>query len=276
MTAGRRVVVALVLAAVSAAFVFAASGTEPTTVPATPLTNEDIVRMLAAGRSEAEVVAAIDARAEAFDVTDDMVDELTRAGVSAPILAAMKRKHGEVAPAAASPEVAGRRRVHLVVSLNAHAPGSRTLKTPSFAGEDLKVRLMLPKDNDQRAVKDLAVFLACVSAEHVPDLWRSKTPLGRDMVSVARHEMLAFIPGDTPPGQPPRLVVPPRIEADVDGDEEHDLVLGIAARIGDHWMQLSSARLAHVAIAPVSKPLTGRLEHVGHEFDFKVELTAPR
>jgi hypothetical protein len=252
------------------------AGNETANPPAAPLTNEDIVRMVAAGEPDRDIVAAIASRAEAFDLSDDMVDELKLAGVSAPILAAMRQKRSESAPPSPPPERPARGSVPLVVTLNAGGAGSRTLKTPAWADEEWKARLMLPKENDQRVVKDLAIFLACGSAEHIPDLWRSKSPLGQDMVSVARHEMLVFVPGETPAGQTPRLTLPARIEASVDGNETHDIILGVAARIGDRWMQLAAERLPNVTVSADSKPLAGRIKRVGREFDFEVELTAGR
>lgn len=272
MIAGGRFLCAL---AVAALIVPASGETAGVTATAGPLTNEDIVRMVAAGTAESAIVAAIAARDETFDVSDDMVDELTLAGVSAPILAAMKRRHGQNAPVAPPKDRPALSRLPLIVTLSTRVAGFRTLKAPAFADEDLKTRLLLPKDNDRRAVKDLAIFLACESPEHIPDLWRSKTPLGRDMVSVVRHQMLAFVPGESPQGSAPRLAVPARIEADVDGTEPHDIVLGLAALIGDRWMQLASARASKVTTSVGSKPLIGRVDHVGNGFEFKVELAAP-
>jgi len=164
----------------------------------------------------------------------------------------------------------------LVVTLNASGSGPRSIRVPGWADEDTKARLHLPKENEQREVKDLAVFLACASPEHIPDLWRSKTPLGRDMVAVSRHEMLAFVAGDTPAGKAPRLALPARLEAEVDDAEPHDLVLGVAARIGDRWMQLAVGVLPKISIGAGSKPLIGRIERAGHGFDFRIELKAPR
>jgi hypothetical protein len=235
------------------------------------LTNEDIVRMVASGSPESAVLDAIRTHAEAFDLTTDMVEELKLAGVSPAIIAAMRQKHAESAPPPPSVERPARGKVPLLVTLN----GGTTIKVPAWADEDAKEKLRLPKENDQREVKDLAVFLGCVTSEHVPDLWRSKTPLGRDMSFVARHELLAFAPGDTPAGKPPRLTIPARLEAEVDDSEPHDLVLGVAARIGDRWIQLGSTVLKKVTIAAGQKPLTGRIEHVGHAFEFKVTLSAP-
>jgi len=252
------------------------AGPDAATVSEAPLTNEDIVRMVASGTPEPEIREAIRTRKETFDLTDEMVDELKLAGVSAGTVAAMVKRHAELAPPVAPPERESPDRVRLVVSLNARGSGSRTLKVPAWANEDAKAALRLPKETDQREVKDLAVFLSCTTAEHVPELWRSKSPLGRDMSFVARHQMLAFVPGDTPVGKEPRLVLPAQLEAEVDGEEPHDFVLGIAARIGDRWIQLGAGVLKKTAITPGQKPLLGRIDHVGKGFSFKIELSAPR
>ena len=267
MNAMRRVLAAWLLGLTVA---FAATPQEP------PLTNEDIVRMVASGTSEDDVRKAIHSHEEAFDLSSEMVDELRVAGVPAAIVAAMAQRHAESAPPAAPAERESRGRVPLVVSVNGGGGGSRTVHVPAWADEDAKEALNLPKETDQREVKDLAVFLACISPEHVPDLWRSKSPLGRDMNAVTRHEMLAFVAGDTPSGKSPRLVLPARLEAEVDDSEPHDLVLGIAARIGDRWIQLGAAVLKKTTIGAGGKPLSGRVEHVGRGFAFKIELSAPR
>ena len=237
-----------------------------------PLTNEDIVRLVASGAPDRETIETIRSRTEAFDLSNEMIEELKLAGVSEAIVSAMRQRHAELAPAAVAAARPTRGRVPVVVALG----GSRTLKAPAWADEDAKARFQLPKENDQRQVKDLAVFFACVTSEHVPDLWRSKTPLGRDMNSVVRHEMLAFAVGDTPAGKPPRITLPAKLEADVEDGVPHDFVLGIAARIGDRWIQLAFKRLSKVTIEAGSKPLTGRIDHRGHGFDFTVELSGPR
>jgi hypothetical protein len=244
--------------------------------PLPPLTNEDIVRMVAGGTPEQEILESIRERQEAFDLNDDMVEELKVAGVPASVVAAMRSKRAESAPAPPPPARPKAGHTTLVVSLNPGGTGVRTLRLPAWADEDVKERLKLPKETDQRQVKDVAVFLACTSTEHVPDLWRSKTPLGRDMVSVVRHEMLVFVAGDTPEGKSPRVTLPARIEADVDATEPHNLVLGVAARIGDRWLQVASGALPKATIVPGQKPIVGRIERSGGGFGFNVELTAPK
>ena len=240
------------------------------------LTNEDIVRMIASGTPEDDVRQAIRSHEEAFDLSGDMIDELKLAGVPAAIVAAMVSRHAENAPPVATTKRASQGRATLIVSLNGGGGGSRTVRVPAWADENAKAALKLPKENNQREVKDLAVFLACASPEHVPELWRSKSPLGRDLSFVTRHEMLAFLAGDTPAGKPPRLALPPRLEAEVDDSEPHDFVLGIAARIGDRWVQLGAAVLKQTTIGPGGKPLSGHIDHVGRGFAFKIELSAPR
>jgi len=272
---------ALALAAAWLAVGFAAGGApDPSPAPAAsdapaaPMTNEDVVRMAAAGTPEREIVRAIQARPEAFDLATDMLDELRLAGVPASVIAAMQRRHAESAPATPPPERTLRGRAHLTVTLNASGLAPRTLKAPRFADEDAKERLKLAKENEQREVKDLGVFLACVTAEHVPDLWRSKSPLGRDMASVPRHEILAFVAGDTPAGQAPRLTLPDRIEADVDDSDPHDLVLGVAARIGDHWVMVGIAKLAKVTVGPPGATLVGHITRGLVPMNFSVKLEA--
>lgn len=266
MTALRAVLPAVVLGAMVA---LAAD-------PQPPLTNEDVVRMVAAGIPEQEIVESIRNRLEAFDLTEEMVSELSLAGVPAPIVAAMRQRHAELAPAPPPVPPPKSGRAPLVVRINPGAAGARTIRAPKWANEDAKQRFQLPKETDQREVKDLAVFLACISSDHVPDLWRSKSPLGRDMSSVTRHEMLAFVAGDTPAGKAPRLDLPEHLSAEVDETEPHDLVLGVAARIGDRWIQLAVGRLAKASVVPGQKPLIGRIGHRGSGFDFTAELKAER
>ncbi len=261
----------LAIVAAACAFVLLARA-----APETPLTNEDIVRMVAAGTGERDILLTIASRPEAFDLSDDMIDELKTAGVSSAIVTAMKRRHAELSPSPPPAPPDDTRKAPVVVTLNAGTSGSRTLKLPKWADEDVMARFSLPKENDQRAVGDIAVFVACVTAEHVPDLWRSKSPLGRDMTGLMRHEMLAFVPGETPSGTDPRLVLPEKLEARVEAGDSHDLVLGVAARIGDHWIQIAASKPAKVAVTPDSKPVAGRIHQTGKTFNFKVELDAPK
>ena len=240
--------------------------------PASPLTNEDIVRLVVGGTPQAEILETIAARPAAFDLSDDMVAELKLAGVPDAVLAAMRARQTETAPAPA-PERPRRGMVKLEVALS----GPETLTAPKRASGALVENLRLPAADDARAVHDLAIFLACATPEHVPDLWRSKTPLGRDLEGTPRHEMLRFQAGDTADGAKPALKLPATIDAEVDDIEAHDLVLGIAARIGDRWRVLALARRPKVkseAGAPLR--LIGKITPGGAPFAFRVELAPQR
>ena len=260
--------VALVLVAFGAAL-----AAEP--APATPpLADEDIVKMVAAGTPEAEILERIASQPGTYDLSDEMLPELRLAGVTPAILAAMRARAVKDTPAPPPPERAPRGTAHLVVTLNGgHA---KTLTVPAWADEDVKGRLHLGKEQDDRTVKDLAVFLSCTTSEHIPDLWREKTPLGRDMASAFRHEMLTFVTGDTPAGKKPHLTLPATLEADVDELEPHDLILGIAARIGDRWMLLSAGSLAKVKVEGQGVRLEGTIgKAAAQAFAFQVKLAPP-
>ncbi|HEX4825713.1 MAG TPA: hypothetical protein VFV19_15530 [Candidatus Polarisedimenticolaceae bacterium] len=240
-----------------------------------PMTNEDVVRMVAAGAAEAAILDEVRSRPAAFDVSDDMVDELKVAGVPPAVITAMKARAREAAPPPPPPPVRPPRgTVHLVVAVNGRSP--KTLKAPAFADEELKHRLQLAKENEEREVKDLAVFLACTTAEHVPDQWRQKSPLGRDMTNAFRHEMLAFVPGDTPAGKKPKLTLPETLEADVDDVEPHALVVGVAARIGDRWMVLALSTPVKVTPEKDAAPLDATIGGAGADFAFKAALAAKK
>jgi len=235
-----------------------------------PLTNEEIVRRVAEGETEASLLESIRTRPPAFALDDEMIEELSLAGVPGSVIAAMKAREAELSPALPPPERLRPGRVRLIVELD-----RRTLRVPDYANEDLKDRLDLPKEVASRRVDDLAVFLACGSAVHIPDQWRSKTPLGRDLTGAPRHEMLAFVAGDTPSGSSPRLKLPDRIEAEVDDLEPHDLILGVAARIGDRWVLLASARLEKRKVAADDAPLAARIKPAGAPFTFEVAWRVP-
>jgi hypothetical protein len=272
----RRRFLALSIAALAAAWLVTAPAViratdEPTAAP--PLGNEEVVRMVAGGTAESDILEAIRSRPPAFDVSEDMLAELKLAGVPPAVIAAMKAREAQVAPQEPPPERHRAGTARLVVELS--RLGAHTLHAPAYADEDVKHRLHLSKELADREVRDLAIFLACTTAEHVPDLWRQKSPLGRDMNLTVRHEMLAFVAGDTPAGKKPRLELPARLEADVDDTEPHDLVLGVAALVGDRWMQVSAGTLTHAKVAPGSKPLTGRISATPESLVFTVALTAP-
>lgn len=263
MTARATLALLLTLAALAAAA--AAPAGDPSA--ATPMTDEDVVRMFAAGSSVEAILDAIRERPGHYDLSDEMVIELRRAGIPDSVIAAMRAR--QPAPPVA-PEADRPRRGSVRVAVRFH--GARTLHVPDYADEDLKDRLSLPKDVPMRAVKDLAVYVACTTPEHAPDLWRSKTPLGRDMVATPRHRMLAFVAGDTPEGKSPKLAVPRSVDVDLDDVEPHDLVAGIAARIGDRWYTIALSKPVKVAVDKGAPSLEAHVRKGAGPFAFEVSL----
>jgi len=122
------------------------------------MTNEDVVRLVAAGTPESEILDAIRTKPAAFDVSEEMIQELRLAGVPDSVVAAMKAR--TTPPPAPAPDRPPRGTAAVAVALS----GTKTLKCPAFADEDVKARLHLPKEIEERQVKDLAIFLACTTA----------------------------------------------------------------------------------------------------------------
>lgn len=227
-------------------------------LPARPmLTDEDVVRMVVSGMPEAEIVRRIEAARVEFDLGDEMVDELALAGVSPALLEAMRRRqaelHADPAATETPPEADATAATGLRIRLNPE--WKRTLESPR---PELRLREVIAPDAAERLklrdgtrFTDLAIVLACLTADHVPDHWRSQSPLGRDFVSMPRHRLLAFIPGATPveAGRSRRggkaailrLEIPAAIEAVAKPGVAHDLLLGVAARAGERYLLLARA-----------------------------------
>ena len=135
---------------------------------------------------------------------------------------------------------------------------------------------------DERVFTDIAIYLACVTPYHVPDHWRSKTPMGRDFHSMPRHKMLAFVPGaewekagffkklgmslpgvdssgsggtassSLTSGKPKsgtlEYPIPAVVEVGLKPGEPHDLLLGIAVKVKERFYRLTDAVLEEVAV----------------------------
>jgi len=264
---------AVLLAVVALSAAADVSAIEPS--PARPLLNDDVVRLLVAGVPPAEVIARIRSADTAFDLSDDMKQELRLAGVPGEVLSAMSARQAEVdraraiakPPDAAAPAPPAEGKTALVVTVR-FAPGgdgAADLVFPARLDEATAKALQVGPSDDERKVTDLAVFLACRTQDHVPDQWRMKSPLGRDFVSVPRHQILDFKPGASrvpaskappgwklpsppggrPPGPEPEVLVlklPLELRADVEPGVVHDLIVGVAARVGERFLEIVEAR----------------------------------
>jgi hypothetical protein len=248
-----------------------------------PMTDEDVVRMLVTGVPTGEILETIRTSPTAFDLSDEMVQELRTAGVSESIIDAMRARQAEQdapeeteVPAEAAPPEEGRARI--TVHIGPHDPDReepRRLRFPAVAPEPLQESLELGPAPEDRMITGGAIFLACTNPTHVPDHWRRHSPLGRDFISMPRHRMLSFLPGgeavsgsktvrvaetalgvltndpDALRGSVEErewvdLELPESVAAETEAGEVHDLLLGVALEIGGRFYLIRGAPVEEV------------------------------
>jgi hypothetical protein len=234
---------------------------------AAPLTEEDVVRLFVAGVPIPKILAEIDGREVAFTLDAEMLGELRAAGLPESLLTAMLERQAQTAAPQAEPvepaPVAAR--FHPLTVLLALEPAM----TPPV--------LRTATEAPGARIDDVALFLACVSPTHVPDQWRSHSPLGRDFDSMARHEMLSFVSGARPrPGHDAQLEldIPAQLEVALEPGTEHDLWLGIAVRIDGRFQHLTHAAWDDLLLeaprslrATLSQGRSGRLDQLALRFE---------
>jgi hypothetical protein len=272
---------------------------EPAAAPgqAPPLSESDVVRMLAAGESEDAILRVLHERPVSFDLSDEMLVELKRAGVSERLLTAMTARQIEMQakpPLTIDEVIAEAAPGHAVVTI-AFEPGDgdAALYLPTVAGKDLAERLQLQALPEDRRISDLALFVACRTKAHVPGLWRSSSPLGRDFVSMPPHQILAFESGarrvareEVPEGiraahpaeAPPewlRFDVPREIQAQVATASTHDLLVGIAALVGDHYLALALEKANEVSASSALRIPAAVRDGGGHGQPFEIRVDPP-
>ncbi len=211
------------------------------------VTNVDVVRMTASGIPEKEIIRAIlEAPATAFDLDREVLQEMRMVGVSEAVIDAMKRAQKK-RPASGVP---------------AQAPGQAAaarleLRFEGDPNADAMTRtaVYFAADPNDTAIS-MIFFVVCVEPTHVPDFWRTKSPLPEGS---PRHAMLwsheASSPYETKRGLKNlplvSLDVPREVSVDVSdsvgsGDARHILSIGLLARPakGDTWLLASEeARL---------------------------------
>jgi hypothetical protein len=295
---------AVLLAVVLVAAVAAGASTAlPEKGTGNPLRNEDVVRMLVGGRPAKDVIATIRSAEVAFELSDEMAQELRLAGVPADVLAAMAARQAEVdqASAPAKPPdatvpaaAAGKTAIVVALRPDAARGETKSLLFPTRLDDAAARALQVGPSDEERTVTDLAVFLACRTADHVPDQWRPKSPLGSDFVSVARHEMLDFRPGATslprgkapagwsppaPRGAPKQalpdllaLALPLELRGEVEPGVAHDLVVGVAIRVGDRYLEAAEVRKDGVVPGPLGLSLAVIVDEHGGDGRVTIEL----
>ena len=246
------------------------------------LHNEDVVRMMVAGSPVSTIREAIESRDVDFDLSEEMQDELRLAGIPESLLKAMRARQDNIEKkraAALAPSPAPALESALRVKLETESP---FLLVPDRLSDDQARALQLGSTAGERLVTGAAFFLACRSPEHVPGHWRSASPLGRDFVSMPRHQMLDFrqggteiAAGGTPDGIHTfvsdraeeageggllRLDVPVELRAELASGTTHDLVVGIAVRVGDRFLAIAQVRkdgvIAGIDIPPLEAEVT--------------------
>jgi hypothetical protein len=172
----------------------AASGPAVAPAPA-PMTNEDIVRLVVNGTSEAAILREIARRPPLFDLEPGVVTELENVGVGRGIIEAMRRRMLEAGPppaaGAAAPSGAATTEDQGAVILK-FAPAPKGAAPPEvFAIMARPKNAPRADDGEVGLTSELALVLICTTSTHVPDHWDTRTPL----VGAPRHEMLLFRPG---------------------------------------------------------------------------------
>ena len=214
-----------------------------------PMTDEEVVRMFAAGRTTEEIISEIERRQPDFDLSPEMLEELRNVRLPEAVLQTMiarqAEKRQEEQAALELQEAASRPR--LLLRLNPDEQQGATVSVVRRVDPQLAAEWELGNAPEDRVIADLALFVACLKGDHVPDQWRSKSPLGRDFFSpMPRHELLVFVstaPGEGAAGQDGRRVtldVPPTIEVPLEAGESHDLMIGLALQVGGHYRRLRS------------------------------------
>lgn len=224
----RRNLGARTAAALLAALLLATpSAGEDARTDAPAMTNEDVVRMSAAGMPPEEIIRRIEqAPVTRFELDPEMVVELRRAGVVQTVIDAMKRR--PAAPSSPAPPAPA----------PAAALSAIDLRFDRAAGPDpaLGSAILPARDERGRALR-LAFFITCIDPLHVPDHWDTKSPLARGG-AFPRHHLVWFHEDTRPwrtrrripyvylslPGEPVRLDIEPAT---------HPIKLGVAAAAGD-------------------------------------------
>ena len=264
------------------------------------LREQDVVRMLLSGDPVGQVIERIRTSPVDFDLSEEMVAELLIAGVPEAVVDAMKARQRELSPTAenAEPEdeASGEPGPVLRITLRTGDDKSKkkkkkdreedegkpeTIRIDEYVDPGLAAQWQL-SGADERVFTDVAIYVACVTSYHVPDHWRSKTPIGRDFFSMPRHKMLAFAPGaewekagffkklgmsipglatsgtggtassSVTSGKPKsgtlEYPIPPTIEIALKPGEPHDIVLGIALEIDGRFYRFTDAMLEDVTV----------------------------
>ncbi len=218
-----------------------------------PLTNEEVVRLVMTGTPEQAILDRIARQPADFDLSPDVVQEMKNAGVGERVLEAMRRRQAEMprrepAPTPTPvPANAGTIEIAFVPDPQAKTEAERSV----IALRELPPRVRRRGGMEVGEVIDLALAVLCTTADHVPDHWDTRTPLGSD---APRHELLFFQPGSAEATLKGFKVLYLKHEAAYRvsvPEGRHDIVVAVAGQQrGSRAWRLLAADAAQVSIRP--------------------------
>ncbi len=233
-----------------------------------PLTDEDIVRRVISGESHERIITLIRDSTVDFDLSDEMVGEMKLAGVPDRIVEAMRDRQLELNPPIV-PEI----EVEAAPALTVHFKGTSSIVFPAELPDEAVRKTGLSVEAGEHKITGAALFIGCIAPTHVPNHWRSKTPMGRDFAYARRHRLLSFAPdyeavtggilkkvGLSKAGV--RLKIPQTLNLELDRGGPHELIIGIAFQAGDRYYAYRQLPLEGVVPGESATDLTIRIRQV--------------
>jgi len=168
-----------------------------------PLTNQEIVRMVASGMATDRILARIAESRCSFDLDPEMIAELRVAGVPEAVVEAMKGRAPSGAPASPGAKPGSQPRGWVEIAFDDDPglePAANSTEVPAIAVD--------PNSKTRHPV-ELAFVLTCDRPDHVPDFWDESSPLGS---FAGRHQVLFFQAATSAPDERkkgrPRIYLP--------------------------------------------------------------------
>ena len=158
---------------------------------AEPLTPEDIVRLHVAGTSTEALIRMIRSQPEGFeDLPEELLTELRRAGLPEELIAAMQEPQDSRTRERA--DALDRRwssgpALRVPLNPGQNKPKRRRIRISDRVDPFVAMEWRLGNAPEDRRFVDVAIFLACRSAKHVPDRWRGQSALRWDSPILSRQ-----------------------------------------------------------------------------------------
>jgi hypothetical protein len=209
----------------------------------TPMTDDEVVRRLAAGEPAEAILADVQRRPPAFDVSEDMLAELRAAGVPERLLQAMIARAAQAPAAPAATTAAAPPMAELRLT-----PVDLTVTVSRRIDPQVVAELELPAGALEADALALAVF--CTAHDH-DDPGVLRWPAGRMPKGLADGRLLALFPaaeGDSS-GSKLRVSLPNPMVVPLLAGVSHDILVAALLRAGGMWVVLTRDAL-HGARAP--------------------------